>query len=89
MSKREKGIVRLALDYMRIHGHPREAVRLGPSTCGLSWNTDDRDCQTTHAYAQAVEATDMFGDTTYVFTYERPCSAHDFAKKVGKLEYGV
>ena len=86
--RRETGIVRLALDYMKINGHPTEPIRLGPSTCGLPWNDNKRDCRTTHAYAQAVVGTDMFGDSTYVFTYERPCSAHDFARKGGKIEYG-
>ncbi len=88
MSKREKGIVRLALDYMKIHGHPTSEIRLGPSTCGLPRYSNKTDCHTTHAYAQAEGATDMFGDTTYVFTYQRPCSAHDFARKAGGLEYG-
>ena len=72
-------IVRMVKDHIKIHGWPSEPVCVGPATCGQPWNNNTTDCRTAHAYAEAVESSD---GSIHVFIYDRPCNAHDNARKV-------
>ncbi len=81
-------ILRMVKSHIKIHGWPSETMRVGPATCGQARHSNKTDCRIVHAYAETVEATSMFEETTYAFIYHRPCNTHDDSRVVGKLEYG-
>ena len=75
-------VLRMVKAHIKIHGWPSAPVRVGPATCGQPWNNNTTDCRTAHAFAEAVGQTSMFEEAFYVFIYDRPCNAHDNARKV-------
>ena len=81
-------ITRMVKEYIKINGWPTNPVRVGPATCGHPRYGNKTDCRTIHAYAEALEATSMFEESTYAFIYHRPCSMHDDSRAVGGIEYG-
>lgn len=82
-------ILRMVKAHIKIHGWPREPVRVGPATCGQPRYYNKTDCRTAHAYAEAISADLIKGEPPFwVFYYHRPCNVHDDASKVGGLAYG-
>lgn len=85
-------ILRMVKEHTKRSGWPKEAMRLGPGTCGQTRNGNKGACRTAHAYAEAVKQTSMFDETFYTFVYDRPCNAHEAVrdpnarKKVGLSE---
>ncbi len=75
-------ILRMLKAHIKIHGWPSEPVRVGPATCGQARDNSKTDCHTAHAYAEAVEYSTEREEPAYVFIYDRPCNAHDNARKV-------
>ena len=74
--------VRMVKKHINIYGWPVEPARVGPATCGQARFSNKSECRTVHAYAEAVQQTSMFEETTYVFIYDRPCNTHNGAKRV-------
>ena len=70
-------ILRMVKKHLKIHGWPSETIRIGPATCGQTRLSNKSECRTPHAYAEAIECEEF-----YVFIYDRPCNAHDNARKV-------
>ena len=81
-------ILRMVKNHIKIHGWPSEPVHVGPATCGQARRDYKSDCRVVHAYAEALESTSMFEESTYAFIYHRPCSLHDDSRSVGRPEYG-